>query len=78
MSLTNEDSRKRKKRAKRRAEDTARQREIGGERPLLSNTQQCENHEFDNSGPDLARRGQVPNELGVGKVSSAFKLCGHF
>lgn len=38
----------------------------------------CENHEFDNSGPDLARRGQVPNELGVGKVSSAFKLCRHF
>lgn len=49
-----------------------------GERAQLSNSQQCENHEFDNSGPDLARRGQVPNELGVGKVSSAFKLCGHF
>lgn len=45
---------------------------------MLSNSQQCENHEFDNSGPDLARRGQVPNELGVGKVSSAFKLSGNF
>ena len=40
----------------------------------MSNTQQCENHEFDNRGPDLARRGQVPNELGVGKVTSPFKL----
>lgn len=48
--------------------------ELEEERALLSNSQQCENHEFDNSGPDLARRGQVPNELGVGKVSSAFKL----
>lgn len=45
---------------------------------MLSSSQQCENHEFDNSGPDLARRGQVPNELGVGKVSSAFKLSGNF
>ena len=97
MSLTNEDSRKRKKRAehreqkdtvrgdsrrereRERARERERERESEREREgLLSNTQQCEHHEFDNSGPDLARRGQVPNELGVGKVSSAFKLCGHF
>lgn len=51
---------------------THRKGELEEERAL------CENHEFDNSGPDLARRGQVPNELGVGKVSSAFKLCRHF
>lgn len=46
--------------------------------PLVNYTQLCEHHKFDNSSPDLAKHGQVPDEVGVGKVSSAFKLCGHF
>lgn len=65
---------KRKKPRKARQRQTERERESA----LTSNSQQRDNHEFDNSGPDLAGRGQVSNELGVGKVSSAFKLCGHF
>lgn len=69
-------------REKRKKPRKARQRERESdpetERALRNNSQQCDNHEFDNSGPDLAGRGQVPNELRVGKVSSAFKLCGHF
>lgn len=73
MSLTKEDSSKKKKLSK-----ASWDKKRWCWKSLVSNTQQWENHEFDNSGPDLARRGQVPDELGVGKVSSAFKLCGQF
>lgn len=73
MKIAGRGGRERRNESKRHSEG-----ELEEERAMLSSSQQCENHEFDNSGPDLARRGQVPNELGVGKVSSAFKLSGNF
>lgn len=69
-----ENGRKRARQREKRRRGRARKRTAAE----VSDTQQREHHESDNSGPDLAGRGQVPNEPGLGKVSSAFKLGGHF